>query len=40
MRFRMRIYVRDVLAASAPDVVKEAALFNLSTLRSETCYRA
>lgn len=32
-------FVRGVCAAKAPDVVKEAALFNLSTLRCETCFR-
>lgn len=32
-------FVRHVLAVKAPDVVKEAALFNLSTLRCETCFR-
>lgn len=32
-------FVRNVLSAHAPDVVKEAALFNLSTLRTETCFR-
>ena len=32
-------FVRSVLASKAPDVVKEAALFNLSTLRCETCFR-
>lgn len=32
-------FVRGVLAATAPDVIKEAALFNLSTLRTETCFR-
>ena len=32
-------FVRRVLAAKAPDVVKEAALFNLSTFRTETCFR-
>ena len=32
-------FVRRTLAAKAPDVVKEAALFNLSTLRTETCFR-
>ena len=32
-------FVREVMSARAPDVVKEAALFNLSTLRSETCFR-
>ena len=32
-------FVRRVLAAKTPAVVKEAALFNLSTLRTETCFR-
>ena len=32
-------FVRGVLASDAPDVVREAALFNLSTLRTETCFR-
>ena len=32
-------FVEGILRQSAPDVVKEAALFNLSTLRSETCFR-
>ena len=32
-------FVDEVLAEKAPDVVKEAALFNLSTLRTETCFR-
>lgn len=32
-------FVRGILSAKAPDVVKEAALFNLSTVRSETCFR-
>jgi len=32
-------FVRGVLARQAPAVVKEAALFNLSTLRCETCFR-
>ena len=32
-------FVKSVLAGPAPDVVKEAALFNLSTLRTETCFR-
>lgn len=32
-------FVREILSAKAPDVVKEAALFNLSTLRTETCFR-
>ena len=32
-------FVRSVLAMKAPGVVKEAALFNLSTLRTETCHR-
>ena len=32
-------FVNEVLSSKAPDVVKEAALFNLSTLRTETCFR-
>ena len=32
-------FVNGILKGPAPDVVKEAALFNLSTLRSETCFR-
>lgn len=32
-------FVAGILASRAPDVVKEAALFNLSTLRTETCFR-
>ena len=32
-------FVDGVLAAKAPGIVKEAALFNLSTLRTETCFR-
>ncbi len=32
-------FVKDVLETSAPAVVKEAALFNLPALRSETCFR-
>ena len=32
-------FVKGVLGAKAPDVVKEAALFNLSTFRSQTCFR-
>ena len=32
-------FVRGVLATKAPEVVKEAALFNLSTFRTETCHR-
>lgn len=32
-------FVGKVLSMKAPVVVKEAALFNLSTLRSETCFR-
>lgn len=32
-------FVRRILAAKAPDIVKEAALFNLANLRTETCYR-
>jgi len=33
------VFVKSVLATHAPDVVKEAALFNLSTFRTETCFR-
>ena len=33
-------FVETVAGARAPLVVKEAALFNLSTLRTETCFRA
>ena len=32
-------FVEGVLASKAPDVVKEAALANVSTLRTETCFR-
>ena len=32
-------FVDGVLAAKTPAVVKEAAIFNLSTLRCETCFR-
>ena len=32
-------FVKGALDLPAPDVVKEAALFNLSTLRTETCFR-
>lgn len=32
-------FVKGILSRDAPDVVKEAALFNLSTLRTETCFR-
>ena len=32
-------FVRSVLDSPAPPVVQEAALFNLSTLRCETCFR-
>ena len=32
-------FVEKVLSVRAPDVVREAALFNLSTLRTETCFR-
>ena len=31
-------FVRSVLSGPAPDVVKEAALFNIVALRSETCF--
>jgi len=32
-------FVRSVVASSLPAEVREAALFNLSTLRSQTCFR-
>lgn len=32
-------FVETFCASDLPDVVKEAALFNLSTLRSQTCFR-
>ena len=32
-------FVRSLCDSDLPDVVKEAALFNLSTLRSQTCFR-
>ena len=32
-------FVRGVLASPAPAVIKEAVLFNVSTLRTETCFR-
>ena len=32
-------FVADFLAADVPEVVREAALFNLSTLRTQTCLR-
>jgi uncharacterized protein (DUF608 family) len=32
-------FVRTIAASALPPVVKEAALFNLSTLRTQTCFR-
>ncbi len=32
-------FVREFCKSDLPEVVKEAALFNLSTLRSQTCFR-
>ena len=32
-------FVRSVVDARAPECIREAALFNLSTLRTETCFR-
>jgi non-lysosomal glucosylceramidase len=32
-------FVETFLASDVPDVVREAALFNLSTLRTQTCFR-
>jgi len=39
LALKTQLFVRGVLARRAPESVKEAALFNLSTLRSETCFR-
>ncbi|HPT20863.1 MAG TPA: GH116 family glycosyl-hydrolase [Bacteroidales bacterium] len=36
---KTRQFVNSFLSSSLPDVVKEAALFNLSTLRSQTVFR-
>lgn len=35
-----KTFVEALLADDAPEAIKEAALFNLSTLRSQTCFRA
>tara|TARA_B100000809_G_scaffold244693_1_gene270836 strand:- start:1027 stop:3609 length:2583 start_codon:yes stop_codon:yes gene_type:complete len=32
-------FVADFLASDIPEVIREAALFNLSTLRTQTCFR-
>lgn len=32
-------FVGDFLASDVPEVIREAALFNLSTLRTQTCFR-
>jgi non-lysosomal glucosylceramidase len=32
-------FIRTFLQSNLPDVVKEAALFNISTLRTQTCFR-
>ncbi len=39
LRQRTLGFVRAFTGSALPDVVKEAALFNLSTLRSQTCFR-
>ncbi len=39
LEHRTAAFVRAFCASPAPEPVKEAALFNLSTLRSETCFR-
>lgn len=39
LRRRTIAFVRDFCSSSLPDVVKEAALFNLSTLATQTCFR-
>jgi uncharacterized protein (DUF608 family) len=36
---KTRLFVNTLLSSSYPDVVKEAALFNLATLRSQTVFR-
>ncbi|MGI6496588.1 MAG: GH116 family glycosyl-hydrolase [Kiritimatiellia bacterium] len=36
---RTRLFVESFLSSDLPGVVKEAALFNLSTLRTQTCFR-
>jgi len=36
---RTRRFVRAFLESDLPDEVKEAALFNVSTLRTQTCFR-
>ncbi|MET9021748.1 GH116 family glycosyl-hydrolase [Actinopolymorpha sp. NPDC004070] len=36
---RTRTFVEDVVTSDLPDVVQEAALANLSTLRTQTCFR-
>ena len=36
---KTKLFVNSFLQSSLPDVVKEAALFNLSTLRSQTVFR-
>jgi len=36
---KTKLFLKAFLSASLPDVVKEAALFNLSTLRSQTVFR-
>jgi uncharacterized protein (DUF608 family) len=33
------LFVRSFLASDLPEAVKEAALYNLSTLRTQTCFR-
>lgn len=39
LRRRTTAFVRDFCGSALPDVVKEAALFNLSTLATQTCFR-
>ena len=36
---RTAAFVNSFLSSDLPDVVKEAALFNVSTLRTQTCFR-
>lgn len=39
LREKTTLFVNGFLQSSLPDMVKEAALFNLSTLRTQTCFR-
>ncbi len=39
LREKSALFVRSFCSASLPEEVREAALFNLSTLRTQTCFR-